>query len=102
VGKFIGKDVPAVGFSIGFERIYSILAEKNVKIPHKPRLAVIYEDDNFVESMVFAEEQKESYDVAFFSQPKKLGKLLSSLEEEDFDAYVVLGEGKEIKKLGKK
>ena len=102
VGKFIGKDVPAVGFSIGFERIYSILAEKNVKIPHKPRLAVIYEDDNFVESMAFAEKQKESYDISLFACPKKLGKLLSCLEEDGFCAYVVIREGKEIKKLGKK
>lgn len=30
VGKFIGQDVPAVGFSIGFERIMTILMEGDV------------------------------------------------------------------------
>ena len=30
IGKFCGKDVPACGFSIGFERIISIIAENNL------------------------------------------------------------------------
>ncbi|WP_130836594.1 histidine--tRNA ligase [Lachnoclostridium sp. Marseille-P6806] len=33
VGKFIGREVPACGFSIGFERIILILMERNFKIP---------------------------------------------------------------------
>ena len=28
IGKFLKEQIPAVGFSIGFERIYSILMEK--------------------------------------------------------------------------
>lgn len=33
VGKFTGKDVPACGFSIGFERIILIMMENGFKIP---------------------------------------------------------------------
>ena len=33
VGKFIGYDVPACGFSIGFERIVLLLMEQGFKIP---------------------------------------------------------------------
>jgi histidyl-tRNA synthetase len=33
VGKFTGKDVPACGFSIGFERIILILMEQGFKVP---------------------------------------------------------------------
>ncbi|MDO4622366.1 MAG: histidine--tRNA ligase [Eubacteriales bacterium] len=33
VGKFIGQPVPAVGFSIGFERIVMLLLEHDYKIP---------------------------------------------------------------------
>ena len=33
VGKFTGKDVPACGFSIGFERIILILLEQGFKVP---------------------------------------------------------------------
>ena len=36
VGKFTGKDVPACGFSIGFERIILILMEQGFKIPGRP------------------------------------------------------------------
>jgi len=33
VGKFIGRDVPACGFSIGFERIVMLLVERGFQIP---------------------------------------------------------------------
>ena len=33
IGKFTGQDTPACGFSIGFERIITILLENNFKIP---------------------------------------------------------------------
>lgn len=33
VGKFIGHDVPACGFSIGFERIVLLLMEQGFKVP---------------------------------------------------------------------
>lgn len=35
VGKFTGKDVPACGFSIGFERIILILMENGFRIPNE-------------------------------------------------------------------
>ena len=33
IGKFIGESVPAVGFSIGFERIVLLLLERGYKVP---------------------------------------------------------------------
>ena len=33
VGRFTGKDVPACGFSIGFERIIMLLMERGFKVP---------------------------------------------------------------------
>jgi histidyl-tRNA synthetase len=37
VGKFTGNDVPACGFSIGFERIVMLLLESGFKVPDKPK-----------------------------------------------------------------
>ena len=37
VGKFTGKEVPACGFSIGFERIVLLLMESGFQIPDKPK-----------------------------------------------------------------
>ena len=36
VGKFTGNDVPACGFSIGFERIIMLLMESGFKVPDQP------------------------------------------------------------------
>lgn len=36
VGKFTGNDVPACGFSIGFERIVLLMMENGFQIPHRP------------------------------------------------------------------
>ena len=44
VGKFLGQNVPACGFSIGFERIISILADQGYKVPGtKARTAILLE-----------------------------------------------------------
>jgi len=37
VGRFTGNDVPACGFSIGFERIILIMMENGFKIPGQPK-----------------------------------------------------------------
>ncbi len=37
VGKFTGNDVPACGFSIGFERIVLLLLENGFQIPTQPK-----------------------------------------------------------------
>ncbi len=37
VGKFTGNDVPACGFSIGFERIVMLLVESGFQIPDRPK-----------------------------------------------------------------
>lgn len=42
VGKFLGTQVPAVGFSIGFERVCGILLEQGYQIPGaKQKIALL-------------------------------------------------------------
>ncbi len=43
VGKFTGNDVPACGFSIGFERIILIMTEKEFALPEKKKVAYLLE-----------------------------------------------------------
>ena len=40
IGKFTGKDISACGFSIGFERIITILQDRGFKVPIKGRKKV--------------------------------------------------------------
>ena len=44
IGRFTGNDTPACGFSIGFERIITILSDAGFKIPDESRkIAFLYE-----------------------------------------------------------
>ncbi len=43
VGRFTGQDVPACGFSIGFERIILILMEKGFTVPSPKKIAFLLE-----------------------------------------------------------
>lgn len=86
IGKFIGEDIPACGFSIGFERIFSILSEQNRAAYSKQKLAIFY-DDNFGEVYEKAEELRAEYDVAVFKKPKKLGAFLNRLQASGFAGF---------------
>lgn len=86
IGKFIGEDIPACGFSIGFERIFSILCEKELTAGSRRKIAIFYED-NFGEVYAKAEELRAEYDVAVFKKPKKLGGFLNRLQASGFEGF---------------
>jgi len=56
IGKFTGNDIPACGFSIGFERIIAILLDEGFKIPDESRkTAFLYEkniDGNILKNIL--------------------------------------------------
>lgn len=53
VGKFAGHDVPACGFSIGFERIILLLMESGFRIPNRAKkIAYLVEKNYPVEKLV--------------------------------------------------
>ncbi len=67
IGKFAGIKVPACGFSIGFERIITILKDKNFKIPEMGEKIVF-----LAESGLSEEQMKEMFAEA--SALRKEGK----------------------------
>ncbi len=98
VGKFLGEDIPAVGFSIGFERIFSILSDSNFKIPErKQKFAIIYKEEEIVEAIKYADTMRDIYDCFLIPMPNKLGKLLSKLEGQGYYGCFVNNELKEFK-----
>lgn len=101
VGKFIGQQVPAVGFSIGFERVCGILLEQGYQIPGaKPRLALLYlKDADFAAVLNKAELLRAQYDVTVLAQAKKLGKQFGVLEAAGYHA-VAFADNDELKMLG--
>lgn len=103
VGKFIGQQVPAVGFSIGFERVCGILLEQGYQIPGaKPRLALLYlPDADFAAVLQKAEALRAEYDVTVLPQAKKLGKQFGTLEAAGY-AAAAFADNDELKPLGRK
>ena len=101
VGKFIGQQVPAVGFSIGFERVCGILLEQGYQIPGaKPKIALLYlKDADFAAVLAKAEQLRADYDVTVLPQAKKLGKQFGTLEAAGFNA-VAFADNDDIKTLG--
>ena len=101
IGKFLNEDIPAVGFSIGFERIFGILMEQNYSIPNrKKKIAVFYDADTYAEALIYAEDLRNDYIVSVIARPKKLGKYLNKLEAQGFDGFAVYGQEDGVKRFG--
>lgn len=97
IGRFTGKDVPACGFSIGFERIIMILTENGFQIPNQSKKkAYLVEKGISGDALcnVIAEAQKERQSgvqvlVARMNKNKKFQKeqLMAEGYEEFRDFY---------------
>ncbi|MCI8520326.1 MAG: histidine--tRNA ligase [Clostridia bacterium] len=98
IGKFTGENIPAVGFSIGFERIFALLTESGYKIPDtKSRIALLYDKEDTVKAICEAEKLRAEYDVVIFEKPKKLSKFLDKIQSKGYYGFCFLGE--EVREL---
>ena len=96
IGKFLGQQIPAVGFSIGFERICSILIDSGFKIPdEREKCALLYEDSvPFADVMKEAEKLRKSYIVSIIRKAKKPGPQFDMLEKQGYKIFAQFKEGK--------
>ncbi len=103
VGKFLGQSVPAVGFSIGFERVCAILLEQGYAIPGaRPRLALLYlPEADFAAVLQKAAALRARYDVTVLPQARKLGRQFGTLEAGGY-AAVAFADNDDIRPLGQK
>ena len=98
IGKFLNQSIPAVGFSIGFERIFSILMENGIDVEHKSKkIAVMYDEGSLVEAIKTADKLRSEGNIAsIYVRPKKMGKFLNKLEERNYDGFIVAGQSDEV------
>ena len=93
VGKFTGKDVPACGFSIGFERIILIMMEQNFRIPGQSTKVAYLLEKGLSSDKLKAAMQKAAADrasgkqvlVVRMNKNKKFQK--TSLEEQGYTEF---------------
>ena len=103
IGKFLGESVPAVGFSIGFERVCEILKDENLQTVPAQKVILIYSDaDDFAQVLQkFGEMQKQYAAVRLLKRSKKLGKQIDGLIDNGFNYSFTFGESSELKALSK-
>jgi len=93
IEKFVGREVPACGFSIGFERIISVLQEKGFKPPvAMEKLAFIYDPQRDTLKDVFKASKSLRNDkvaVSIVPKKKELKKQIDQLGEQGFAKFVV-------------
>lgn len=93
IGKLLGRDVPATGFSIGFERVIGILTERGATgISGAKRTALVFDEDTAHLARVLAMARtlsEEGQIVLLELKAKKLGKQLHDLESRGFGRIVV-------------
>ena len=107
IGKLLGRDVPACGFSIGFERLVGILGERGGSAPttsvagQPRRVAVLVDDGTPVgPALAAARALRAAGDwVSLELRRKNVGKQLDDLARHGFDAHATLDtEGRPIVK----
>jgi histidyl-tRNA synthetase len=93
IGKLLGREVPATGFSIGFERVVAILLERGRAGSDLPRkTALVFEEDTRHLGAILA-MARDLWDhggvVLLELRAKRFGKQLQDLESRGFGRVVV-------------
>ena len=94
VGRFTGKDVPACGFSIGFERIVLLLLENGFEIPTQPKKKAYLIEKGYIaeklcEVMKQAQEERKAGQQVLVSRMNKNKKFQKEqLAKEGYEEIV--------------
>jgi histidyl-tRNA synthetase len=102
VGRLLGHDVPACGFSIGFERVVSILEERGGGAGSaRERIAFLFDRDDPLTDVVASASRLRNGDrvVSLTLKRKNLARQLDDLAGEGFGSYAVLRPGSETPEI---
>jgi histidyl-tRNA synthetase len=101
IGKYCKTSVPAVGFSIGFERIVGILQEENNQLTHSQKKMVLFYEaaQGSFDQVIAAGEQWQGrgYGVNLVAMKKKFGKQITAYGEKGYAGFAVFGRDEDLK-----
>ncbi|HVS21629.1 MAG TPA: ATP phosphoribosyltransferase regulatory subunit, partial [Pyrinomonadaceae bacterium] len=98
VGMFLGKDVPACGFSLGLERIIVVMTERGMFPPQtisSPAdvMVTIWNEDSVDESIALAAElRREGLRVDLYPEPDKMGKQFKYASSRSIPFVLIVGD----------
>jgi histidyl-tRNA synthetase len=97
IGALLGRDVPATGFSIGFERVVDILGKAGGRAGHgEYRVALLFDESAQELAAVLRAAQdlrKQGFLVALERQARNVGAQRGALERQGYDGAATLGVG---------
>lgn len=88
VEKILGTPVPAVGISIGLDRVLLCVKSQNIELFKSKKIAIIYENKSLEDVLQFKQKLMKDYDVSIFKRPKNLNNLLNKLKENTYIGFV--------------
>ena len=100
IGKYMKQSVPAVGFSIGFERIVGLLMERGIhKQGGAKRVALFHQKNaDMVDVIAKADSLRDAgYDVNLIVEKKKVGKQINHCEEQGYAGFMVYGRDTDVR-----
>ena len=95
VGKWMGKDVPAVGISLGFERVVELVDKE---FDSKPTLVLIYDQ---IDTALSLQKQaiEAGYQTRLEKRVKNMKALLDKLSEQGYQNFAVINDEQILTKL---
>src|SRR2546430_3370058 len=98
VGMFLGKDVPACGFSLGLERIIVVMSEREVfpkELVSSPAdvMVTVWNEDSIADSIALATElRSKGLRVDVYPEADKMGKQFKYASSRGIPFVVIIGE----------
>jgi len=98
VGMFLGKDVPACGFSLGLERIIVVMTERNMfpaELVSSPAdvMVTIWNEDSVGESLALATElRSKGLRVDLYPEADKMGKQFKYASSRGIPFVAIIGD----------
>jgi histidyl-tRNA synthetase len=98
VGMFLGKDVPACGFSLGLERIIVVMSERDMFPPELVSLpadvmVTIWNEESFGDSLALATElRSQGLRVDLYPEADKMGKQFKYASSRSIPFVAIVGD----------
>ena len=103
VGMFLGKDVPACGFSLGLERIIVVMSEREMfpqALVSSPAdvMVTLWNEDSVADSLALAAElRSEGLRVDVYPEADKMGKQFKYASARDVPFVAIVGDDEKAK-----
>ena len=96
IGRFLGTDVPAVGISLGFERLVELVAD--IDPENNDSVAVIYDPELSVDELITVKNQlmADGLRVRLVQKTKNTRAVLEQLDRDGFSRYAFLNSGESL------